>query len=427
MANSSGRVAASAEKEGGVYHPASRTRYEIRREEDALRLRWNGASVPLAFFIGSRRMGRSYAFPDHGYLYQAPVGYYANKAAWDMAPGYALDRHPDFNRPITRECLFCHASGARAEPGTLNRIANWSKLDGIGCARCHADGAQHSAAPRRDNIVNPARLRGPARSAVCEQCHLSGEARVIMRGKSLHEFQPGQDLSDYLDVFVSRAAGGVRVAGHAEALARSRCAQAEEMWCGACHNPHRPVAEYRQKCLGCHTVDQCPSPERQTGDCARCHMPKARAYDGGHTVFTDHSIPRKPLTPRKPVAELIPYFARPLPEAASQRNLGMAYASIGALEKAWPLLRVAVQTKPRDAPLYAQLALLLEAGGRVEQAIDFYRMSLEIDGGQDTAITRLGLLMAQRGHTAEARRLLDQALHRNPRQPEVRRALDQLK
>jgi hypothetical protein len=426
MANSSGRVVASAEPEGGVYHPASRTRYEVARDRDTLRLRWNGGSVSLAFFIGSRRMGRSYAFLEQGHLYQAPVGYYANKGAWDMAPGYALDRHPDFDRPITHECLFCHATGARPDPGTLNRIVNWAELQGVACERCHGDGAQHGAAPRRNNIVNPARLRGPPRSAVCEQCHLAGEARVVMPGKSLHQFQPGQELSDYLDVFVSPVAGGVRVAGHAEALARSRCAQAEELWCGTCHNPHRPASDYRQKCLGCHAVEQCPSPERQKGDCARCHMPKARAYDGGHTVFTDHSISRKPGTKHESGSDLSPFFDRPLPESVSRRNLGVAYAGIGALDKAWPLLRTAVQTKPRDAPLYAQVALLLEADGRADQAIEFYRLALEIDAEQDAALARLGLIMAHRGVATEALRLLRRSLHRNPRQPDLRRALAQL-
>src|SRR5688572_10617384 len=82
MANSSGKVTARSEFEAAFFHAPSQTRYVIRRESDALRLEWNGGIVSLSAFIGSRRMGRSYAFAENDYLYQAPVGYYANKAAW---------------------------------------------------------------------------------------------------------------------------------------------------------------------------------------------------------------------------------------------------------------------------------------------------------------------------------------------------------
>jgi tetratricopeptide (TPR) repeat protein len=152
-------------------------------------------------------------------------------------------------------------------------------------------------------------------------------------------------------------------------------------------------------------------------------MPKSRAYDGGHTVFTNHSIPRKQGKQSEVGKQLSAYYDRPLPGGLPQRNLGMAYASVGAIEEAWPLLRAAVQRKPRDAPLYAQTGLLLEASGRIEQAIDFYRLSVEIDANQDAALARLGMLLAQRGEDAEARRLLQKALLRNPRQPELRKRL----
>jgi hypothetical protein len=346
-----------------------------------------------------------------------------------MAPGYAQDRRPDFDRPITPECLFCHASRALAEPGTLNRMVNLNDLRGVGCERCHGDGAAHSAAPRRDNIVNPARLQGSLRSAVCEQCHLAGEARVALPGKAATEFRPGEELSDYVDVFIARAAAGVRVNGHAEALARSRCAGSGKLWCGSCHNPHQPVASYREKCLACHAASDCPSPDRNDGGCNRCHMPRERAYDGGHTMFTDHSIPRR--RPRRAeavrgrVVELAPYFERRLAESVASRNLGMAYAAVGNVEKAWPLLRAAAQSGPRDAALTARVAIFLHADGRREQAAELFRMALEMDATQDPA--PLGLLLAQRGARAEARRLLEKALIRNPRQPDVRKALEALR
>jgi tetratricopeptide (TPR) repeat protein len=158
-------------------------------------------------------------------------------------------------------------------------------------------------------------------------------------------------------------------------------------------------------------------------------MPKARAHDGGHTVFTDHSIPRKSVTAshRAEPSELVAFYGRSLSTAIASRNLGLAYASIGALEKAWPLLRAAAQSKPPDAALYAQIGMLLEADGRLEQAAEFYRLSLDLDRSHPTALPRLGVLLARRGAAEEARRMLEAALRVNPRQPEVRKALATLR
>ncbi|HYM09550.1 MAG TPA: tetratricopeptide repeat protein [Bryobacterales bacterium] len=436
MANTSGKVAASEEFAGRFYHAASRTTFEIAPvQAGGLELRAGHERVRLDFFIGSRRMGRSYAFLDNGYLYQAPVGYYATRRGWDMAPGYQDDIRPDFDRPITAECLYCHASGVRVEVGTLNRVANWSGLHGVTCERCHGDGEAHAAHPERRNIVNPARLPPPLRQAVCEQCHLSGEARLLLPGKTLEDFRPGEKLSDYLAVYVAAGAPrGVRVNSHAEALARSRCRrESRTLWCGTCHDPHRAAVGFRDKCLGCHAQRQCPSPQRDAGDCTRCHMPKARAYDGGHTTFTDHSIPRRPAeAPAQPgpPAELAAYFTDAGPPGLAARNLGLAYAQAGAkygrpawLEKAWPLLRQAAQSKPRDAALYAQMAVLLQADGRIEQAVDFYRLSLQIGPNQDAVLVNLAGLLYRQGKKQEARDLWRRALALNPRQPAAQEAL----
>jgi hypothetical protein len=438
MANSSGRVIASGEFGGRFYHPASATLYEMTAAAQGLEMRWGGGRLRLEFFIGSRRSGRSYAFLENGYLYQAPVGYYAARHSWDMAPGYQADKSIDLDRPITAECLYCHASGARVKAGTLNNILNWSDLHGVTCERCHGDGAAHAAAPRRTNIINPRRLPPLLRDSVCEQCHLSGEVRLLLPGKALDDFKPGQALSDSVAVYIAAGAPrGIRVNSHAEALSRSRCRQSSpELWCGACHNPHRPAGGFREKCLACHAVDQCPSPKRETGGCIECHMPKARASDGGHTVFTDHAIPRRPppasfeAVRRTAPADLIPYFRAKLPESVAARNLGLAYAAAAAqyhapalLEKAWPLLRVAAQARPRDPELYARMAGLLQAAGQTGRAAEFYQLALQLDPNQNLALVNLAGLLEQRGRRQEADRLRERALILNPRQPAVRKAL----
>jgi hypothetical protein len=381
MANTSGLVRAASESPGTV------GLYTITPD---LRLVWPGGKVDLSFFIGSRRMGRSFAFEYKGHLYQAPVGYYANRRAWDLAPGYERDSAPDLSRPITPDCLYCHATRATPESGALNRYREI--VHGVQCARCHGESAEHA------NLVNPRTLPARRRDSICEQCHLSGEVRLVQPGRKMTDFVPGGDISDVIEVFTA-STKGVAVNGHADALAASRCKQAsgDKLWCGACHNPHQPTASYAAVCTTCHTQPH------NTSDCVPCHMPKARAYDGGHTVFTDHSISTHTVRP------LASYFGR----QPSARNLGLAYVRLASarrdadyLEKAWPLLRAAAATQPRDPVLYYEIANLLAASGRRQQAVEYYRLSIEQDPLQPDALIKLATLL---GRSAEALELRGKA------------------
>jgi len=433
MARSSGPVDADAELPGEFTHAASSTRYRIVADHGTLELHWPGGRVELDLYIGSRLRGRSYAWQEAGFFYEVPAGYYTARRAWDSAPGYEHDRRLDLDRPLTADCLFCHAGNVRLAPQTVNRILNWREVRGVPCERCHGDGAAHAAHPRRDNIVNPARLAPPLRDAVCEQCHLAGEARVRRPGRQLENFRPGEPLADYLAVYLAGGdARGVSVNGHAEALARSRCRQSGPgLWCGTCHDPHRPVAAagYREKCLACHAARDCPSPARDQQDCVLCHMPKSRAYDGGHTTFTDHSIPRRPREPAvRPGAPtvLVPYYGSSTP-----RDLGLAwfqvaekYAEESLYAKAWPPLREALAGGSADAELYVHAAYLLERDGRGAQAEALYRRALEMEPANPAALANLGFLVSRRGLQKEAAEYWERALHANPRQPAVRRALE---
>jgi hypothetical protein len=342
-----------------------------------------------------------------------------------MAPGYEQDAAPDLNRPVTAECLFCHSSGLSAIGGTLNRFADLSGLHGVTCERCHGDGSRHAAHPRADNIVNPARLSGLRRDSICEQCHLSGDARLDLPRKRAADFHPGAELSDFVAVFVGESAGSVRVNSHAEALARSRCKQAsgERLWCGTCHDPHGTATNYAAVCSTCHQQQQCPVAAKKGGDCIGCHMPKSRAADGGHTVFTDHSIPRKArVAGDRKIEELRPYFAKPLPENIRIRNLGLAYADAGRrlnraewIAKSWPLLREAALDGPADSALYTAIATLLDATGEVDKAARYYRLSLQLDGAQFDALMNLARLLERKGEKREAQGLRERAAQMCPR------------
>ena len=419
MARTSGLVKAAAEPEGEFTHPQSGTRFTIVKSGDKLELDWKGHRRSLDFFVGSRRMGRSYGIIEEGYFYEAPVGYYANRRLWDMAPGYERDRTPDFSRPVTSGCLNCHASGAEPLPGTINRYADTACLRGVSCERCHGDATAHVAHPGSGNIVNPRKLAPTARDSICEQCHLAGEARFARPGRQPADFKPGERLETYVAVFVAGAetTGGLRVNSHAEALAASRCRRTSKgaLWCGTCHDPHGEAADYRAKCLGCHAASACPATRNRTdpksADCIGCHMPKARAYDGGHTVFTDHSIPRRP--PRYPARRekpesLQPYYSLNAATQEGQRDGGIAWALVAesyadpeAFDKAWPLLRAAAGSQPRDPLLYAKIGEALEAAGKAPEAARLYRLSLSQDSTQVEVLLRLAAL-SERGGDKDA-------------------------
>jgi hypothetical protein len=268
-------------------------------------------------------------------------------------------------------------------------------------------------------VVNPKKLPFAERDSVCEQCHLSGEARIPQPGRDPGEFRPGRQLSTYLAAFVAEdRPPGIRVAGHAEALAASLCRRASgrKLWCGSCHDPHGVRTAYREVCLGCHAPEACPtltSAKRRAGaDCIACHMPKARAYDGGHAVFTDHSIPRRPanyLTGRVVPGSLKSYFPADTDSFAAGRNLGIAWAQVAVnyanpqlFEKAWPLLRAAASRQPRDPALYAKVAEALEAASQIGEAEKAYRLSLDQDPEQLDVLLRLAALLERTGRGTEA-------------------------
>ena len=163
---------------------------------------------------------------------------------WDLSPGYAGKNNIELAKPIEEPCLYCHASRAQPVAKTQNGYLDPPFLEGgVGCERCHGSGQKHVKTHR--DIVNPAKLDAARRDSICQQCHLTGAARVPRPGRGVGTFRPGDLLSDHLTVFVKEQASGERAAtDHSEQLARSKCklASGDRMWCGTCHDPHsRPA------------------------------------------------------------------------------------------------------------------------------------------------------------------------------------------
>ncbi len=431
MARSSGEVGASI-VEGAFRHASSSVNYRLYRANGRSFLEYQRpgdrsirGGQELHYFIGSEAAGRSYLFSIDRFLYQAPVTYYSQTRRWDMSPGYESDPEVRLNRPIEPNCLFCHASQVQMIYGTQNRYAERPFLqDGIGCERCHGPGSLHVAGKGR--MVNPAKLTPERRDSVCAQCHLTGEARIERPEKKLSLYRPSDLLSDFVSYFVFDGAveKGLKATSHFEKLSQSLCKarSGDRLWCGACHDPHsvpeaaQRAGYFRRKCLTCHQTQQCA----RGGDCAACHMPKARVVDGGHGVLTDHGIPRKPL-PAKPNPAVTLKLARFGAAETGPRALGLAYAEVALRtgEKFHPseairLLEQALPDHSDDPEVLTRLAYLYQQGERLDQAASWYEASLKLNPAQVVAAVNLGGICAKRGQIDRAIALWQDALDRNP-------------
>ena len=412
----------------------------------------------VAYVIGSGAHAFGYLVQAGVHLFQSPLSYYSNRRAWDLAPGYEQTRDPDFSRPVTPECLLCHAGQARPVPDTLNRYqAKPFAAEAITCERCHGPGEAHAKDPVAGSIVNPAKLQGAARDSICEQCHLTGEVRIPNPGQSIAAFQPGQSLESAYAVYVAGEKKGrtLKVVGHAEQLARSACARNSggQLWCGTCHDPHARTAAtaafYRERCLNCHGARLEKSHAAAGRDCVGCHMPRLAARDGGHTVFTDHRIGRQQRSGEESdEPEDLAAWREPEPRLR-ERNLALAlvaaglqngsseqvirgYRMLNRAEKefgddpdlltslgtvllrgkepleAWRRFEKVLALRPAYAPYHVNAALALMAAGRRPEARRQAERALELDPLLRQAVELLSALYRDAGETDKADRLMAQ-------------------
>jgi hypothetical protein len=301
--------------------------------------------------IGSGAKGYSYLTERGGYLFQTPISWFAHQQRWDLSPGFGQEVLT--GRLVPASCLFCHADRVQEHPQEPDRfVPPVFAGHAISCERCHGPGELHVRTADRWDIVNPARLTPQLRDAVCEQCHLEGEARVLRGGRKLFDYRPGLPLHDFWAVLVQDRQSGedTKAVNHVEQMYQSKCFSLPvaglKLGCITCHDPHRAIGPaerqtfYRGKCLKCHDgangVPVCSEPLHQRkqvspeDSCMDCHMPRYRSSDIAHTASTDHRIVRRPA--RQPVrpaelesAALVDFYRDRFPGGDPQtvRSLGL--------------------------------------------------------------------------------------------------------
>ncbi len=451
MAKGSG-IAADALLAGGFHHQASGVDYRVFLRDGTAWMSYSrNASDPrgalageqqLQYYVGSGHRGRTYLYRQGGQWFELPINYYTRRNVWDMAPAFDNANVMPAPLPVDPNCLHCHATDVQPNlPTARSRYASVPfRQGGIGCSACHGDPAQHLAQHGHGPIVNPGKLSPTRRDSSCIQCHLEGDAVIYRPGRSLAQFRPGDDLTDFAVYFVraQQSGEGRRATSQYEALLRSACKRAsgDKLTCTSCHDPHYdpPAAErvqyFRDRCLACHNtpaiaVDHFP----KQPDCAQCHMPSRNTTDISHEQVTDHDIEARPATTSllrdlkaSTSVELVPVGGF----AAGDREYGLAYAQVSllgasrgdaqAMAKALRLLTLAAAGGANDPELMVRLGYLQQLNGADDKARASYTEALNADPHEPSALADLAVLDAAGGRTAEAVRLLQRLMEDDPTQ-----------
>src|SRR5262245_11416085 len=101
MARTSGVVdavqPASFRTTGGQEYRVSGSSYSFDFEGGEVRRTLN-------YFLGAGVTGRSFVTSIDGFLYQAPISYYASTRSWDLSPGYVESEVPNLVRAVEPNC-----------------------------------------------------------------------------------------------------------------------------------------------------------------------------------------------------------------------------------------------------------------------------------------------------------------------------------
>jgi predicted CXXCH cytochrome family protein len=427
-------------------HPKSGVHYRIYQEGGRIWLSFDRPADPsvhgkreLLYYIGSGHRGLTYLFSTDGFVFESPINWYGKSRIWDMTPAYQDAKEMPLNLPAFTSCLHCHVSEMQPPiPGTENQYAMPLFVhSGVTCERCHGPGSAHL---KGGPIVNPAKLTPERRDQVCMQCHLEGKVAIERASRHVYEYQPGDNLFDFIRYFVLAKSSKLGAVSQVEAMSESVCKKksGDRMSCTSCHDPHdspsaeRRAAYYRDKCLACHGAAFGAKHHPSQPDCTGCHMPSSQSKDVAHTQVTDHRIPRHaevshqlPETADQPARlQLIPFPGSAETEN-DVRDLALAWESLAVrgVEAAAPeaerLLRSSLKESPDEPAVLSALGYIEQKRGASDRARKLYEKALAHDPNSFNAATNLGVIEAQAGHIREAVRLWEGSFQRAPGRSEI--------
>ena len=435
MANS---ISHRTAEDGAVLHRFSGSKLTISHRGDRLQHRLDRqgltAGYTIAESIGAGQVGRSYLVRIAQHFFQSPASWYEQQQLWDMSPGYAGAKYPDFDRRIGEDCLFCHTGPSGLIPGTADRYTE-APLQPISCDRCHGPTQRHLEKPIADSIVNPPKLAPDKRNSVCEQCHLKGEARVLNPGKTWRDFQAGQNAESVFSTYVQQRHGEgemLESVSQAEQFTASKCVKNnnERLWCGTCHNPHSDHTdrqrEIREVCLGCHAQLFASSRHQSAVECVSCHMPRLPSEKVVHSSLTNHRIVRFARTEQK-LLRSSDLIAWSLPEINLRgRNQGLAYFRAGyrsddreQIAKAYDILIRLPSQQRKDPEVLMALGTILLSAPDPKLSVALLKQAQGLSPNSARYAYLLGMALDRAGDRSGAAAQLNRSILLDPIDPEA--------
>jgi Flp pilus assembly protein TadD len=413
-------------------------------------------AMEIHLALGSGQRGRSYLIDRSNSWLISPVSWYSTQKRWDLSPGYAPENHKRFSREATERCINCHSGGLRGDSASQGRPLRERMIElSIGCERCHGPGEKHVAFRRQepaqqsgsDPILRIPDLDPSRRDAVCNQCHLQGDAEVLRSGSDHGNFRPGMNLGEVWAIFVTKAGTAseeTAAVSQVMQMKSSHCFQksSQRLGCISCHDPHTLPAEtdrvnwYRSRCLTCHAEQDCGASfaNRQkpgvNDSCIHCHMPPLNAEDVPHTTQTDHRILRirppastnRPSAPRLSELEIIDHAEYVVSKTEAARADVLMRAEQAWLTENVDLARRTktslegiIRVTPADSLSHVRLGQLCLMLGDLDAAADHWNRALALNQSSAEAIEVLqnlsrlhrstgNILMARRGYQKLAER-----------------------
>lgn len=220
-----------------------------------------------------------------------------------------------------RDCGGCHSTGYKRtsdmEPVDSLKKYGKAKFSGtyaelnIGCEACHGPGSNHAGTPKKENIVNPARLTRQLSISVCARCHtVFDKPKDLDTGKPRksgfywwpYGFKPGDDIEEFIGkTFIPfEPTGKTGNYYWADGTSRDHHQNYQDMrgskhyaaglTCNDCHSVHSEGAKEmltkmdardNSLCYACHSDKKTKltehtrhAPESSGSRCIECHMPK---------------------------------------------------------------------------------------------------------------------------------------------------------